>query len=425
MAQRATPKPIRESCPFCQVRLVDETSLCPNCKREFQFSEIGIIRDLIAKQSALGIDSPQARIDLQAAISNEHIRIAAELKRLEEEEEKRVQEAEIARQLQIQEREAQEAARKVEREEYLSSISPIRRFILVRKVLSTCIFLAVVVSAVGIGSQIQENRQIAAEKRELEIQAAAKAEKKRLDSQTLLEAFAGTNLESSFTNCATIQALIDESPSSETKSLFRESKGIQDARQASEFVNANSIASTRLEKSYVENLEILLEKDLVNFYSGKDRYDTAPGAQRAAWKTQWVEAVLDHCKLTEASKSTEENLRQIDAETSRIVTLANSAPWFPVGYTELEDGIAIRWADGGPDPCDGFCEYATLNLVTQSGCTGLSIEATFTNDSASDTAFDYLEQLEPAEIVTVQFQSFNEDIMELGFDIEVTELSCF
>ena len=425
MAQRATPRPIRESCPFCQARLVDETSLCPNCKREFQFSEIGIIRDLIAKQSALGIDSPQARIDLQAAISDENIRIAAELKRLEEEEEKRVQEAEIARQLQIQEREVQEAARKVEREEYLSSISPIRRFILVRKVLSTCILLAVIVSAVGLGSQIQQSRQLAAEQRELEIQAAAKAEKKKLDSQSLLEAFAGTDLESSFTNCATVQTLIDESPSSETKSLFQESKKIKDARKASTFVNQNLVTQTRLMVSYIDKLEILLEKDLVKFYSGKDRYDSAPGAQRATWKTQWVEAVLDYCKLTEVSKSTEDELRLIDAERSRILTLANSAPWYPEGFAEIQAGIAIRWVDGGSDPCDGYCEYSTLELITKSGCSGLSIEATFSNDSSSDTDFDFLEQLEPAEKVTVQFQSYDEDIMELGYDIEVKEVRCF
>jgi hypothetical protein len=425
MAQRATPKPIRESCPFCQARLVDETTLCPNCKREFQFSEIGIIRRLVGKNPALAADSPQARIDLQAAIAAEHLRISTELKRLQEEEEQRAQEAEIARQLQIQEQEAQEAARKVEREEYLSALSPIRRFILVRKVLSTCILLAVIVSAAGLGSQIQENRQQAAEQRELEVQAAAKAEKKRLDSQSLLEAFAGTDLESSFTNCATIQTLIDESPSSETNSLFQKSKKIKDARKASTFVIENLISATRFEQSYVGNLEILLEKDLLKFYSGKDRYDTAPGAQRSEWKDQWIDAVLEHCKLSDVSSSTKENLLQIDREFSRIQTLANSAPWFPEGYTEIQDGIAIRWVDGGPDPCDGYCEYATLELITKSGCSGLSIEATFSNDVASDTAFDFLEQLEPAEKVTVQFQSFNDDIMELGYDIEVTELQCY
>jgi len=425
MAQRATPKPIRESCPFCQARLVDETSLCPNCKREFQFSEIGIIRGLIAKNPALAADSQQARIDLQTAIATEHLRVATELKRLQEEDEKRAQEAEVVRQLQIQEQEEQEVARQSARLEFLSSISPIRRFFIVRKALAFCIVLAVIALTAGLGSQIQENRQIAAEQRDLEVQAAAKAEKKRLESQSLLEAFAGIDLESSFTNCATIQTLIDESPSSETNSLFQKSKKIKDARKASTFVTENSISSTRLEQSYVGNLEILLEKDLLKFYSGKDRYDEAPGAQRSAWKDQWIDAVLEHCKLSDVSSSTKETLLQIDSEFSRIQTLANSAPWFPEGYTEIQDGIAIRWVEGGPDPCDGYCQYSTLDLITKSGCSGLSIEATFSNEESSDTAFDFLEQLEPAEKVTVQFQSYDESIMELGYDIEVTELRCF
>jgi len=293
-----------------------------------------------------------------------------------------------------------------------------------KKFLIASLCTVILAAAVPLSTAIQDNRRIAAAERAKELQIVEEKKKAELDAQSLTEAFSSDDLKNSFTDCSTIQAVMDASAFPELSAKAAESREkIDEARAAESFVEANAISATDLKTDYGKQLGEIVQKDLEKVFSGSDRDDLAPETQLAKWGSQWKTAVLDSCNLSGANSAIELSLSSLDSEFERITTLADSVPWYPEGFSEYEDGIAINWVQGARDPCFSTCAYSTLDLIAKSGCpTGLYVEVTFIKDgTAYDWSNDTLPQLAPKQKGRLQFITYESGG---GGQTKIAEINC-
>ena len=214
--------------------------------------------------------------------------------------------------------------------------------------------IALIVIAIPINNSFQESKRQAAEELLAE-----------MESQTLAEAFSGELLDKYLTDCTLIQGIMAATSFPDLDAQAVESKKIIDARQALEFVGSNSLTATALRAKYESDLDTLIYASLESLYSGSDRDEMAPEYQLSTWKNQWKDSVLTGCGLSADNSSITADLTNLDSEFNRITTLADSVPWYPEGFNEYEDGIAIDWVSGGRDPCFTDCVYWTMDVISQ------------------------------------------------------------
>lgn len=106
------------------------------------------------------------------------------------------------------------------------------------------------------------------------------------------------------------------------------------------------------------------------------------------WATDFTPVILEACKAQSDYDDTVTALTDLDAETARVVALAATAPWYPVGFTEDStfEGFAYKNHAGGS--CGYYTDgCASFKLVTNKYCASLYVEVGF--DSASGIEVDY------------------------------------
>jgi hypothetical protein len=275
--------------------------------------------------------------------------------------------------------------------------------------------IALIAIAIPVNNSFQESRRQAAEELLSE-----------MESQSLAEAFSGELLYGNFTDCSLINVIMGASTYPDLDAQAEESKKISDARQALEFVGSNSLTATALKAKYESDLDTLIYGSLDSLYLESDRDEIAPEYQLSTWRTQWKDAVLTACDLAADNTSITSNLTNLDSEFNRITTLADSVPWYPEGFNEYEEGIAIDWVSGGRDPCFTDCVYWTLDVISQYGCpSGLYVETTFARDgSAFDWTNDTLPSLNPGQKGRLQFYTYEFGSSTSGMNIEIAKVSC-
>ena len=281
-----------------------------------------------------------------------------------------------------------------------------------RKKVVVWLCIALLAIAIPVNSNFQEGKRAAAETKLAELEA-----------QTINDAFTADALRTNFPDCTSIQDIITASVFPEFDALALKTKKISDAREALSFVSSNSVVATGLMAKYESALDEKLLVGLEDVYSNSDRDELASETQLTAWKGQWKEAVLTSCNLLAENTSVETSLQKLDSEFKRITVLAGSVPWYPEGFTEYQNGIAIKWVDRGPDPCFSACTYATLDLIAEAGCpTGLYVEVTFTRDgTAFDWSNDTLPQLNPGQKGRLQFVSYESSGSSR---VQISQVSC-
>jgi hypothetical protein len=162
VAQRPTPKPLRHTCPFCNARIAEEISVCPNCKKAFQFSKIDVIKQVISENPSLAIDSPDSNEKLMLAVSDYEDKKALEAKQKAEEEiriaEEEIRKAEIA--LAQREREL-EAKRELRLQELAKKPKFVQLVVIHWKKISivTVLLFAIVSASLAVAANLEEKKK--------------------------------------------------------------------------------------------------------------------------------------------------------------------------------------------------------------------------------------------------------------------------
>lgn len=125
----------------------------------------------------------------------------------------------------------------------------------------------------------------------------------------------------------------------------------------------------------------------------------------------YIQASMESCGLADKYSSVQADVAAVDSEVTSVLALADDVPWYPKGYYEVEDGLAYKWVDDGPDPC-GYsrCRYTTMKIISRDGCpSGLYVEVNKLDSSENviDWTNDSVPALGPMQSAVLQFVSYN------------------
>ena len=139
----------------------------------------------------------------------------------------------------------------------------------------------------------------------------------------------------------------------------------------------------------------------------------------------FTEDSLFICHLGAAAQDTKEKLEAAMNRNDQIVSSANSVPWYPRGWKEVADGIAVDYIEN--HDCgysDAYCWG--YYVISREGCpSGIYVEVNITNSEGTvvDYSNDTLGSLPAGQRGQLEFQAFQEDAGTLGATI--TDTSCY
>lgn len=272
------------------------------------------------------------------------------------------------------------------------------------------LIIALIAIAIPINNSFQENRKIAADELTAE-----------LESQSLTEAFDKDLLENNYADCSAIIAVMNTSTVALGKRdyVVDETKQIITGREALDYVNVNYISATALRVEYESSLDSVIYGALENIFLETDRDEKATVYQIATWKNQWKDAVLTKCTVLEHNTTLAAKLSELDSAVKRIISLADSVPWYPEGYKEFNSTTAFKFLKGG---CDYFDCY-NVALISKVSCSTMYAEMTIYDSSGANVSYsnDISSAVRPFEQVKMRF-----DVIESSAKTgRLTEVNCF
>jgi len=165
---------------------------------------------------------------------------------------------------------------------------------------------------------------------------------------------------------ASSEALIDE----RSQAL---NKGKLDSKAASKFVQTNE---------WVRQNVLELVRDSVVRAARRSLTEVSERRFKSVPLNPYLEASLTQCQLDlSALLST---AQQLDSQTAVLIERADAhdsllreqkanAPWYPKGFSEIEDGLAIKWTNDRCSINRGYCW--TMEVISDFGCpNGLYVE---------------------------------------------------
>lgn len=247
-----------------------------------------------------------------------------------------------------------------------------------------------------------ERERVAAQEK-----AAAEAEKNRLESESLTQAFKSEEINSALPNCEAVLEIVDTDSYDHDMQLAEDLDKITDAREASKLRGTLELPDSDEFDTYVQNVAAISDEAFSVLLASSDRDDQAPPRQVSDWKEDWTSRVLIEC---DAKDRYDEIVTIFEDSLDAIVrfnTRADSVPWFPEDYVEAAPGIATKWVKA-PKNCYS-CYQWTLEMIAKSGCYGGVYAEINILDSAGrvvDWTNDTISSLRAMEVGRLTFQDY-------------------
>lgn len=184
-------------------------------------------------------------------------------------------------------------------------------------------------------------------------------------------------------------------------------------RQAKNFVNGADWAIASNEASALDSALNAITEPAITAAAAKSGVMgiNASNAKAAAdaWKVSFRDKALETCGLSQAYTKAAAAASAFDASMSEVQTLADSAPWYPEGYSQYDSTFATKWIQNAGDDCWG-CSYWTLDVVTSTNCSnGVYAELNILkNGTVVDWTNDTLSSLSVGQVGRMQFETYDE-----------------
>ena len=140
------------------------------------------------------------------------------------------------------------------------------------------------------------------------------------------------------------------------------------------------------------------------------------------WRDDYLAALNTDCPAASSFEVTRATLSEYDMTVNDAVSLADSAPWYPVGYNESPDdsNLAWKWVSAYSD-CYS-CSYWHVKVIAKDSCpTGLYAEINILNGgSVVDWTNDTVPYLGAGETAILEFDTYSSSA-ESG---RLTQLHC-
>jgi len=263
----------------------------------------------------------------------------------------------------------------------------------------------------GVVSVIQQQREEQLVAEAAEAAAVAAAAERRLEAETLLDAFGQDKVLNFLPSCDEVAGLVsaDEGKWEAAVSAF---VGVNNPREASRVLSTVRSATGTLEDAdvldYSDGFEEGVSGPLEALFASSPRAEGAPAAQIGRWQSEWLTLSREACPAEfDSFNTTYSSLQASAAKFARIITLASQVPWYPEGYSELLAGIAYKWVDVGYD-CSS-CYQWDMDFVSQSRCNSVYAEVDILDSSGRVVGWtnDTLRSVRPGEVGRLTFQKYS------------------
>jgi hypothetical protein len=158
------------------------------------------------------------------------------------------------------------------------------------------------------------------------------------------------------------------------------------ARPAKRFVDKYTWTATSFAPAYesevATGISEIVEKKSLTLGISADRIDLTQ------WALDFTPIIMEQCTAQSDYDDTLSALTTLDTETSRVVALAATAPWYPVGFEEVSthEGFAYQNRTGGS--CAYYAEScASFTLISNKSCPTLYVEVGM--ETSSNYEVDY------------------------------------
>jgi len=189
-----------------------------------------------------------------------------------------------------------------------------------------------------------------------------------------------------------------------------------DSYKAAKFVRKNAWIYEDLSVGFTRDWEA----------SATDALNTVSNGQAGTVESldAYREASLEACGLGTNYSGLVSEISSIDRKQASVVTAAENKPWYPKGYTEALDGVAVKWVDGS-DPCGRgpLCWYWHLSVTSESGCPrGLYVETNLLNSGGTVVSWTNasVPSLRPGQKAKLPLYTYDRSVD----GIELAEISC-
>lgn len=203
---------------------------------------------------------------------------------------------------------------------------------------SLVVALVIAGGTYGLVSTIQQQREEQLAEEAAAAAAEAAAEKRRLEAETLVEAFGQDQVLRYLPTCEQIGGLVS-AEEGKWEAAVAAFDGISDPREASRALDTVRSANGTLEdadvQGYLDGFEGGIAESLGALFASSSRDEQAPDSQIAKWEEQWLSLSREACpEEFDVFDSTYSSLQASAARFSRMSTLASQVPWYPEGFFE-------------------------------------------------------------------------------------------
>ena len=242
-----------------------------------------------------------------------------------------------------------------------------------------------------------------------------------LRSKTLEQAYSASDLDKFSPSCKELVPVVMNKNDLALAKHLKAVAAVTDPRGALSVTKAPWFSSQSLASPYQSSVADALEPSFKRLLASSDRASSASTEQLQAWRVSWGVRVLLGCNLGKQFSQVSTTLTSLETEFSRLSTLAESAPWYPVGYSEYDATFAYKWVKNASDDCWG-CSYWTIDVVTSTGCpNGVYVELNVLNgDTVIDWTNDTLSSLSTSQVGRMQFETYNDNAKSA----QITDMTC-
>lgn len=155
----------------------------------------------------------------------------------------------------------------------------------------------------------------------------------------------------------------------------------------------------------------VIERELIELVEGYELLGVNESNRTTlvdVWKVDFSAQSKSNCSFAPREGAALKALGQYDSAVQRAIVLANSAPWYPKGYFEIEAGLAGKWTTGSEYVDCYECNYWTMDVVAKNGCPGgLYVELSILRSGAAvDWTNDSLSSLGSGQKGKLEFRAY-------------------
>jgi predicted RNA-binding Zn-ribbon protein involved in translation (DUF1610 family) len=194
----------------------------------------------------------------------------------------------------------------------------------------------------------------------------------------------------------TLDAIGNKNDGRKMRSLYYEEPWFQVSNEKETFVDSVNQAIASTLTKVVSSFELM----------GID--ESNKSTLQKVWLREFTSDTKNRCEFSNSEETALQKLSSYDSAIASGISIAESAPWYPKGYFEIDENLAGNFTTGSEYVDCYECSYWTMDIVSRYGCPGgVYVELSILRGGAAvDWTNDSLSSLDAGQKGKLQFRAY-------------------